>query len=122
MRDSDAVPAAVAPCLSSLAVLLSDLNVPTDASRNADGQSNPESGVLETSVVFQASMRKCLMTPCCITLEPEPEPEATPVKVLCSETSLHQALLTLASLLRGSGAPRHVIDLRNKPQPKYMCV
>ena len=53
MFDADVVLAAVAPCLSPLAALLSDLNIPTDTSDTADGQSNLESGVFETSVVFR---------------------------------------------------------------------
>ena len=78
----------IAPCLAPLAALLPDLTIPTgDPLQTAAVQTTP--------------------------VEPEPEPESAsypaPSEVLCSEASLHGALLALASLLRGSGAPRHVI-------------
>ncbi len=76
--------ALVAPCLSSLAAVLPDLSLPTgDVSKTTAARTN--------------------------TLEPEPEPEPAPAKLLCSEASLHRVLLELASMLRGTGAPRHVI-------------
>ena len=74
----------VAPCLTPLAALLPDLTLTTI-------------DVSETTVAYTKA------------LEPEPEPEPVPTKLLCSEGSMHRTLLTLASMLRGSGAPRHVI-------------
>jgi hypothetical protein len=73
--------ALIAPCLSPMAMVLPDVHLPP-----ASPQPEPQADAAEP--------------------EPEPEPE---VEVVVSEATLQAALTTLASLLRGSGAPRHVI-------------